>query len=260
MICAQLRRCGAPRDAATGRGARAARRRRRPGHGAARTRRRLFGVAAPLPLRGRYWWRRRRGALVDVPPPRRRRLAGARSDWRRVGASLLRRRAGGLGRAGARSRGVTALVDRAPARSSRPPPAQSLRSARCPCGGRRPPPRVWSRRTRGSYARAPSPPSATGARHCSSGAARSTPNRAYKVRTGNSALLLRRSRGRAPGSAPMTGRCRRKRPMTLARRYIADDDPRAAWSSPAAVLDACLDDAPLALADIPAKLPWKVGA
>ena len=48
--------------------------------------------------------------------------------------------------------------------------------------------------------------------------------------------------------------------MTLARRYIADDDPRAAWASPAAVLDACLDDAPLALADIPAKLPWKVGA
>ena len=48
--------------------------------------------------------------------------------------------------------------------------------------------------------------------------------------------------------------------MILARRYIADDDPRAAWASPAAVLDACLDDAPLALADIPAKLPWKVGA
>ena len=48
--------------------------------------------------------------------------------------------------------------------------------------------------------------------------------------------------------------------MTLARRYIADDDPRAAWASPAAVLDACLDDAPLALADIPAKLPWKVDA
>ena len=52
--------------------------------------------------------------------------------------------------------------------------------------------------------------------------------------------------------------------MTLARRYIADDDPRAAWASPAAVLDACLDDAQLeeeeelALADIPAKLPWKV--
>ena len=46
----------------------------------------------------------------------------------------------------------------------------------------------------------------------------------------------------------------------MARRYIADDDPRAAWASPAAVLDACLDDAPLALADIPAKLPWKVGA
>ena len=48
--------------------------------------------------------------------------------------------------------------------------------------------------------------------------------------------------------------------MTLARRYIEDDDPRAAWASPAAVLDACLDDAPLALADIPAKLPWKVDA
>ena len=54
--------------------------------------------------------------------------------------------------------------------------------------------------------------------------------------------------------------------MTLARRYIADDDPRAAWASPAAVLDACLDDAQLeeeeelALADIPAKLPWKVDA
>ena len=47
-------------------------------------------------------------------------------------------------------------------------------------------------------------------------------------------------------------------------RYIADDDPRAAWASPAAVLDACLDDAQLeeeeelAPADIPAKLPWKV--
>ena len=54
--------------------------------------------------------------------------------------------------------------------------------------------------------------------------------------------------------------------MTLARRYIADDDPRAAWASPAAVLDACLDDAQLeeeeelALADIPAKLPWKLDA
>ena len=48
--------------------------------------------------------------------------------------------------------------------------------------------------------------------------------------------------------------------------YIEDDDPRAAWGSPAAVLDACLDDAQLeeeeelALADIPAKLPWKVDA
>ena len=54
--------------------------------------------------------------------------------------------------------------------------------------------------------------------------------------------------------------------MTLARRYIADDDPRAAWASPAAVLDACVDDAQLeeeeelALADIPAKLPWKEDA
>ena len=54
--------------------------------------------------------------------------------------------------------------------------------------------------------------------------------------------------------------------MTLARRYIADDDPRAVWASPAAVLDACVDDAQLeeeeelALADIPAKLPWKVDA
>jgi hypothetical protein len=48
--------------------------------------------------------------------------------------------------------------------------------------------------------------------------------------------------------------------MTLARRYIADDDPRAAWASPAAVLDAVLGDGPLALANIPAKLPWKVGA
>ena len=46
--------------------------------------------------------------------------------------------------------------------------------------------------------------------------------------------------------------------MTLARRYIADDDPRAAWASPAAVLDALLGEGPLALADIPAKLPWKV--
>ena len=48
--------------------------------------------------------------------------------------------------------------------------------------------------------------------------------------------------------------------MTLARRYIEDDDPRAAWSSPAAVLDAVLGDGPLALDEIPAKLPWKVDA
>ena len=48
--------------------------------------------------------------------------------------------------------------------------------------------------------------------------------------------------------------------MTLARRYIADDDPRAAWSSPAAVLDAVLGEGPLALDEIPAKLPWKVDA
>ena len=48
--------------------------------------------------------------------------------------------------------------------------------------------------------------------------------------------------------------------MTLARRYIADDDPRAAWASPAAVLDAVLGEGPLALAEIPAKLPWKVDA
>ena len=46
--------------------------------------------------------------------------------------------------------------------------------------------------------------------------------------------------------------------MTLARRYIADDDPRAAWGSPAAVLDAVLSEGPLALDEIPAKLPWKV--
>ena len=45
--------------------------------------------------------------------------------------------------------------------------------------------------------------------------------------------------------------------MTLARRYIDDDDPRTAWASPEAVLDAVLGDAPLLLADIPAKLPWK---
>ena len=48
--------------------------------------------------------------------------------------------------------------------------------------------------------------------------------------------------------------------MTLARRYIADDDPRAAWASPAAVLDALLGEGPLALDEIPAKLPWKVDA
>ena len=64
-----------------------------------------------------------------------------------------------------------------------------------------------------------------------------------------------------------TGERLAKRPRTepaerdwRATLYIADDDPRAAWASPAAVLDACLDDAPLALADIPAKLPWKVDA
>ena len=51
------------------------------------------------------------------------------------------------------------------------------------------------------------------------------------------------------------------RTMTLARRYIADDDPRAAWSSPMAVLDAVLGgEGPLALDEIPAKLPWKVDA
>ena len=48
--------------------------------------------------------------------------------------------------------------------------------------------------------------------------------------------------------------------MTLARRYIADNDPRVAWASPAAVLDAVLGEGPLALAEIPAKLPWKVEA
>ena len=48
--------------------------------------------------------------------------------------------------------------------------------------------------------------------------------------------------------------------MTLARRYIADDDPRAAWASPAAVLDAVLGEGPLALDEIPAKLPWKLDA
>ena len=58
------------------------------------------------------------------------------------------------------------------------------------------------------------------------------------------------------------GEYKRRHPprMTLARRYIADDDPRAAWASPAAVLDAVLGEGPLALADIPAKLPWKVDA
>ena len=49
--------------------------------------------------------------------------------------------------------------------------------------------------------------------------------------------------------------------MTLARRYIEDDDPRAAWSSPTAVLDAVLGgEGPLTLDEIPAKLPWKVDA
>ena len=48
------------------------------------------------------------------------------------------------------------------------------------------------------------------------------------------------------------------RTMTLARRYIADDDVRTAWSSPTAVLDGGLLDGPLALDEIPAKLPWKV--
>ena len=49
--------------------------------------------------------------------------------------------------------------------------------------------------------------------------------------------------------------------MTLARRYIEDDDPRAAWSSPTAVLDAVLGgEGPLALDEIPAKLPWKLDA
>jgi len=51
--------------------------------------------------------------------------------------------------------------------------------------------------------------------------------------------------------------------MTLARRYIDDSDPRIAWTSPDAVLDAVLgggDDfaAGLDLAEIPSKLPWKV--
>ena len=49
--------------------------------------------------------------------------------------------------------------------------------------------------------------------------------------------------------------------MTLARRYIEDDDPRAAWSSPTAVLDAVLGgEGPLTLDEIRAKLPWKVDA
>ena len=50
------------------------------------------------------------------------------------------------------------------------------------------------------------------------------------------------------------------RTMTLARRYIADDDVRTAWDSPTAVLDGGLLDGPLALDEIPAKLPWKVDA
>ena len=50
------------------------------------------------------------------------------------------------------------------------------------------------------------------------------------------------------------------RTMTLARRYIDDDDVRVAWSSPTAVLDGGLLDGPLALDEIPAKLPWKVDA
>ena len=48
------------------------------------------------------------------------------------------------------------------------------------------------------------------------------------------------------------------RTMTLARRYIADDDVRTAWASPTAVLDGGLLEGPLALDEIPAKLPWKV--
>ena len=47
--------------------------------------------------------------------------------------------------------------------------------------------------------------------------------------------------------------------MTLARRYIADDDVRTAWDSPTAVLDA-VGTGPLALDEIPAKLPWKLDA
>ena len=37
-------------------------------------------------------------------------------------------------------------------------------------------------------------------------------------------------------------------------------ESRAAWASPAAVLDAVLGEGPLALAEIPAKLPWRVEA
>ena len=49
--------------------------------------------------------------------------------------------------------------------------------------------------------------------------------------------------------------------MTLARRYVADDDIRAVvWASPTDVLDAALDEGPLALDEIPAKLPWKLDA
>ncbi len=49
--------------------------------------------------------------------------------------------------------------------------------------------------------------------------------------------------------------------MTLARRYVADDDVRAVvWASPTDVLDAALDEGPLALDEIPAKLPWKLDA
>ena len=51
--------------------------------------------------------------------------------------------------------------------------------------------------------------------------------------------------------------------MTLCRRYIDDSDPRIAWTTPDAVLDAVLggdDFQPFALADVPAKLPWKVDA
>lgn len=49
--------------------------------------------------------------------------------------------------------------------------------------------------------------------------------------------------------------------LTLARRYISDDDARAAWASPKDVLDALLvAGEPLALDDVPTKLPWKVEA